>query len=45
MRVLFSLFEHITTIIPKEKVILKPGEWKIVKLEAPFWMKFLVWLE
>ena len=23
-------------LFPKEKVILKPGEWKIVKIEAPF---------
>ena len=36
MRVLFSLFKQVTTIIPKKKVILKPGERKIVKVEAPF---------
>ena len=36
MRVLFSLFEQIPTIIPPKKVILKPGEQKIVKIEAPF---------
>ena len=32
----FYFFNRSLPLFPKEKVILKPGEWKIVKIEAPF---------
>ena len=38
----FSFLNMSLPIFPKEKVILKPGEQKIVKVEAPLQMKSLV---
>ena len=32
----FHFLNRSLPLFPKEKVILKPGEWKIVKVEAPF---------
>ena len=32
----FSFLIHSTPLFPKEKVIIKPGEHKLVKVEAPF---------
>ena len=32
----FHFFNRLLPLFLKEKVILKPGEWKIVKIEAPF---------
>ena len=32
----FSFLNQSLPIFPKEKVIMKPGEQKIVKIEAPF---------
>ena len=32
----FHFLNRSLPLFPKEKVILKPGEWKIVKIEAPF---------
>ena len=32
----FSFLNHSIPIFPKEKVIIKPGEHKLVKVEAPF---------
>ena len=32
----FNFLNRLLPIFLKEKVILKPGEWKIVKVEAPF---------
>ena len=32
----FQFLNRSLPLFPKEKLILKPGEWKIVKIEAPF---------
>ena len=32
----FHFLNRSLPLFPKEKLILKPGEWKIVKIEAPF---------
>ena len=32
----FHFLNRSLPLFPKEKVILEPGEWKLVKIEAPF---------
>ena len=32
----FSFLNHLLPIFPREKIIMKPGEQKVVKIEAPF---------
>ena len=36
MRLLFQLFEQIPPIFPKECMVLKPKEQKLIKVKAPF---------
>ena len=36
MRMLFKFFEPILPIFPKEKIIIKPRENKLVRIDAPF---------
>ena len=36
MRLLFQPFEQIPTHFPKEHIILKPKEQKLIKIEAPY---------
>ena len=36
MRMLLKLLNQLLPIFPKEKIIMKLGEQKVVKIEAPF---------
>ena len=36
MRLLFQLFEQILIHFPKECIVLKPKEQKLIKVEGPF---------
>ena len=40
----FSFLNRSVPLFPKENVVLKLKEKKLIKVEAPFWMKFQVWL-
>ena len=40
----FHFLSRLLPLFPKEKVILKLEEWKIVKIEAPFSDEILAWL-